>query len=486
MNTAVKSDELATLDATAQAELVRTGELSALELVESAIARLERDNPALDAVVRTDFDRARDRAARIGRAHAPFAGVPTLLKDIGADEAGQPLYLGSRLLKTADYRARSDSHFLQKLLAGGFIPLGRTNMPEFAILATSEPEAYPATRNPWNREHSAGGSSGGSAAAVAAGIVPVAHGSDGGGSIRGPASMCNLVGLKPSRGRCSFGPDRGERWSGLSAEFMLTRSVRDCALLLDLLAGPMPGDPYHAPPPARSYASAIALPRARLRIGVLAHGPRGIELMPENAGAVRSVAATLQDLGHAVEDAYPQALDEADAPYIWAQLVAANIAFTLERFGEALGRAVVPDDVEPLTYALAEMGRTVTASAHLLALDRMHAFGRRVCSFFASGFDLLLTPTQGAPPPRLGYLSSTPEEPLRALLRSAPFGVFTLPFNMSGQPAISLPAGFTADGLPLGVQLAAAYGREDLLLQTAAQLEEARPPTQRIPSLEGP
>jgi amidase len=483
MNAAATRDELATLDATAQAELVRRGELSALELVEAAIARLERDNPALNAVVRTDFERARERAARAVGSAAPFAGVPTLLKDIGAEEAGQPLYLGSRVLETAGHRASNDSHFLQKLLAGGFIPLGRTNMSELAILATTEPEVYGPTRNPWNREHSAGGSSGGSAAAVAAGIVPVAHGSDGGGSIRGPASMCGLIGLKLSRGRCSFGPDRGERWSGLSAEFMLTRSARDCAALLDLLSGPMPGDPYHAPPPARSYAGAITCAPARLRIGVLAHGPRGVAVEPPNEAAVRAVAKTLQELGHAVEEAHPQAIDEADAPFVWVQIVAANVAFALERFGEVAGRAVTKDDVEPATFALAELGRAVTASQHLKAIELMHAFGRRLVGFFAGGFDLLLTPTQGAPPPQLGYLSSTPEEPLRALVRSAPFGMFTLPFNMSGQPAISLPAAFTADGLPIGVQLAAAYGREDLLLQVAAQLEQARPLTDRMPPL---
>jgi len=481
MNQAATRDELATLDATAQAELVRKRELSAGELVESAIARLERDNPALNAVVRTDFERARERAARADRSSAPFAGVPTLLKDIGAEEAGQALYMGSRLLKGADHRAANDSHFLTRLLAAGFIPLGRTNMPELAIMATTEPESYGPTRNPWSREHTAGGSSGGSAAAVAAGIVPVAHGSDGGGSIRGPASTCNLVGLKTSRGRCSFGPERGERWSGLSAEFMLTRSVRDCAALLDVLAGPMPGDPYHAPPPARTFASMIAAAPARLRIGVLAQGLRGVTLDPVNARAVRTMAETLQQLGHVLEDAYPDALDETDTPYVWAHVVAANVAAALERFGEMTGRAVTQDDAEPATFALAELGRTITAAQHLQAIDRMHAYGRRLAAFWTRGFDLLLTPTQGAPPPLIGHLTSSAEEPLRALLRSAPFGMYTLPFNMSGQPAISLPCAFSADGLPLGVQLAAAYGREDLLLQVAAQVEQARPVADRSP-----
>jgi len=264
---------------------------------------------------------------------------------------------------------------------------------------------------------------------------------------------------------------------------MLTRSVRDCAGLLDALAGPMPGDPYHAPPPRQPFASALQAPPRRLRIGVLAHGPRGVELMPDNAQAVRAMAETLQALGHTIEDAYPPALDEPDTPLLWVQIVAANIAFALERYGEALGRAVTSDDVEPLTWALAEIGRTITAAQHLHAIERMHGFGRRLCAFFDGEFDLLLTPTQGAPPPRLGYLSSTPAEPLRPLFRAAPFGLFTLPFNMSGQPAISLPAAFTAEDLPIGIQLVAAYGCEDLLLEASAQIERARPWAERRPAL---
>jgi amidase len=478
--------DLAGLDATAQAELVRSGKLSASELVESAIERIERCNPLLNAVIREDFERARDRARRAGRGAAaqPFAGVPTLLKDIGAAEAGQACYSGMGLLKQADYRETQDSFLLQKLLAGGLIPLGRTNLPELAIIATTEPAAYGATKNPWNLEHTAGGSSGGSAAAVAAGMVPLAHASDGGGSIRGPASMCGLVGLKPSRGRCSFGPQRGERWSGLSVEFMLTRSVRDAAAMLDLLAGPMPGDPYHAPPPARPYVQELGAV-AKLRIGVLDRGPRGVELDPACAQAVHAMATTLQQLGHEVQVVYPEVLDEPETPLHWLQLVAANVAYALDAYGEKLGRAVVQDDVEPLTFMLATHGRTLGAPQHLATLQKAHAFGRRLCAFFEQSCDLLLTPTQAAPPPRLGYLTSTAEEPFRALLRSAPYGVFTLPFNLSGQPAISLPTALTEDGLPIGTQLVAAYGREDLLLRVAAQVEQARPWNAHRPAVFG-
>jgi amidase len=476
-------DELAWLDATAQAELVRRGEISARELVSAAIERIERSNPTLNAVVRTDFDRALERAARIDTS-APFAGVPTLLKDIGAPEAGQACYYGMRLLKQIDYRETEDGYFLRRLLAGGFISLGRTNMPELAILATSEPDSYGATRNPWNTQHSAGGSSGGSSAAVAAGMVPVAHASDGGGSIRGPASMCGLVGLKTTRARCSFGPQRGERWSSNSVEFMLTRSVRDCAALLDLLAGPEPGDPYFAPPPARPYVEELRAKHAPLRIGVLAHGLRGIPLAPECEAAVRDMARTLEALGHHVEAAYPAVLDEPETPLLWVQLICANIARALDAFGEKVGRAIGQEDVEPLTFTLAQIGRQLTAAQHVANVDKMHAFGRTLAAFWQGGFDLLLTATQGAPPPRIGELTSTAEEPLRAMLRATPYGVFTLPFNMSGQPAISLPGAWTAEGLPIGAQLVAAYGREDLLLRVAAQIEQVAAWNGRHPALQ--
>ena len=243
------ADDLATLDAIAQAELVRRGELSSVELVEAAIDRCERLNPVLNAVIHPALERARDLAASKQLAATAFRGVPFLMKDIGGEEAGQPLHAGLSLAKRVGYRAKQSSWFTQKLVDAGLVSLGRTNTPELALLPTSEPEAYGPTRNPWNTEHSSGGSSGGASAAVAAGIVPAAHASDGGGSIRGPASMCSLVGLKPTRGRCSFGPGLGERWSGFSSEFVVSRTLRDSAALLDVVAGRMPGDPYAAPPP---------------------------------------------------------------------------------------------------------------------------------------------------------------------------------------------------------------------------------------------
>ncbi len=477
------ADDFATLDALAQAALVRRGAASPRELVDAAIARLERHNPELNAVIHPALERARAAAAASDLPDGPFRGVPFLMKDIGGAEAGAPYCCGMRWLRDAGWTEREDSYLTRRFKAAGLVSLGRTNTPELALLPTTEPEAFGATRNPWNQAHSAGGSSGGAAAAVAAGIVPAAHASDGGGSIRGPASMCGLVGLKPTRGRNSFGPALGERWSGFSAEFVVTRSVRDTAALLDVTAGPMPGDPYVAPPPPRPFATALAERPGALRVGILSGAPRAVETHPECLAAVARAARLLADLGHHVEDSHPAALDEPEHVLTYVTIVSANTARAVESWGQKLGRLASESDLEPLTWALAERGRAASATELLATIEAVHGFGRRLASWWSDGFDLLVTPTQAAPPPELGYLRSTSEEPLLAFLRSAPYGACTLPFNMSGQPAISLPLHWTADGLPIGVQLVAAYGREDLLLGVAAQLEEAAPWTDRRPPL---
>jgi amidase len=469
--------DLAWLDAIDQAELVRRGELSPAELVDAAIARIEKLDPQLNAVILPAFDRARRRARELERgSDAPFRGVPFLMKDLGGAEAGAPYGAGMRLLKDAGFVESEDSHLAMRLRGAGFVSLGRTNTPELGLLPTTEPEAWGATRNPWSPEHSAGGSSGGSAAAVASGMVAAAHASDGGGSIRIPAAHCGLVGLKPTRGRCSFGPSLGERWAGFSCELVVTRSVRDTAALLDVLAGPMPGDPYFAPPPAASFRAAAAADPGRLRVGFLARSPReGISVDPECAEVVRRAARALEGLGHRVEESHPAALEGTEAVGAFVRVVACNVARALEVAGGRVGREVGPNDVEPLTWAVAEHGRTTSVAQYLAALEFVHRLGRRMAGWWEQGFDLLLTPTTAAPPPRLGELGSTPEEPLRGFLRSAPFGAFTSPFNQTGQPALSLPLHRTASGLPVGAQLVAAYGREDLLLAVAGQLERALP-----------
>lgn len=480
-------DELGRLDALDQAELVRRGDATPRDLVDAAIARIERLDSRVGAIILPAFDRARRRADELTRRTAngaPFFGVPILMKDLGGQEAGAPCHMGMRFLKEAGYIEPTDSHAATRLQHAGFISLGRTNTPELGLLPTTEPVAYGATHNPWNLAHSAGGSSGGAAAAVAAGLVPVAHASDGGGSIRIPAAHCGLVGLKPTRGRCSFGPLVGERWAGCSCELVVSRSVRDTAALLDVMAGAMPGDPYCAPPPRRPFREEIGAPVERLRIGLLTSAPRGdVEVHPDCVAAAQHAARLLEELGHAVEESHPQALADVEAIRSFVTVITSNTAHALDAASEKVGRPIGAGDVEPLTWALAETGRRATATRYLAAVDHIHAFGRRVAAWWSEGFDLLLTPTTGQPAPRLGVLSSPPEEPLQAFMRSAPFGVFTSSFNMTGQPAMSLPLHMNASGLPVGVQLVAAYGREDVLLRVAAQLEQVRPWRDRWPRL---
>src|SRR5262245_54980919 len=373
------ADDLAALDATAQAELVRRGDVAARELVDAAIARLERLNPQLNAVIHPALERARDAAAA-PLPDGPFRGVPFLMKDIGGSEAGAPYHCGMRFLRDAGWIEREDAYLTRRFRSAGLVSLGRTNTPELALLPTTEPDAFGATHNPWNPAHSAGGSSGGSAAAVAAGIVPAAHASDGGGSIRGPASMCGLVGLKPTRGRNSFGPALGERWSGFSAEFVVTRSVRDSAALLDVTAGPMPGDPYFAPPPAQPFATATTRPPAPLRIGVLRGAPRGVEVHAECLAAVDRATALLVDLGHRVQQAYPAALDDGESVQAYVTVVAANTARALESWSRKVGREAGAADVEPLTWALTERGRAMSVTELLGAIEYVHGFGRRLAA----------------------------------------------------------------------------------------------------------
>jgi amidase len=481
------ADELARLDATDQAELVRSGQVSPAELVDAAIDRLERLDSDLNAVIHPALEIARERARSADLEDGAFRGVPILMKDIGGEEAGRPIHAGLAFAKRAGYTAPEDSYLTRRFKAAGLVSLGRTNTPELALLPTSEPDAYGPTRNPWNTDHSSGGSSGGASAAVAAGIVPVAHASDGGGSIRGPASMCSLVGLKPTRGRSSFGPGLGERWSGFSCEFVVSRSVRDSAALLDVVAGPMPGDPYFAAPPERSFLSAPTDERGPLRIGFMTAAPRGVEVHPEIHAAVERCAQRLVGLGHTVEEAHPSALDDPETIVHYVTVVASNVARALDSWGEKVGATVTQDDVEPLTWELAERGRETMAPRFLATLEYVHRFGRRLAAWWEGGYDLLLTPTQAMPPVRIGTLGSTREEPLAGFLRCDPYGVFTFPFNLSGQPAISLPGGFTRgdedwpSGLPLGVQLVARYGNERTLLGAAAALEEIAPWADKVP-----
>lgn len=479
------ADELSRLDATAQADLVRRREVSPLELVDAAIARIEGLNPQLNAVIHPRFEEARAEARAAARpGGGPFHGVPMLVKDLLCSTAGDPMHMGTRVLRDSGFRVPHDAFLTQKLRAAGFIILGRTNTPELGTLPTTEPDAYGATRNPWNPERSTGGSSGGSAAAVAAGLVPAAHANDGGGSIRIPASECGLVGLKPSRGRTSFGPDVGDGMGGMVCEGVVTRSVRDTAAILDAIAGHVPGDPYTAPPPARAYTLEPGTAPGKLRIGMLTRAPADMGTVhPEVAAAIEATAGLLGALGHEVHASHPEALDEPEVGQHFSTMYATHTARLLEVLGIFAGRPLGREDVDPLNWSLAELGNACSATRYLATVDWIHGYTRRLASWWESGFDLLLTPTVPEPPPPLGTFRPDPDAPVVAGLRATMFAAFTAPFNMSGQPAISLPLHWSTDGLPIGIQLAAPYGREDLLLRLAAQLEAAQPWVDRRPGL---
>jgi amidase len=475
------TDDLAVLDATAQAALVRTGDASPRELVDAALARIDAVNPSLNAVIHRRDERARDEAD--AAADGPFCGVPILVKDLDGSLSGEPLHFGNRLLRDLAYTAGHDSFLFARLRAAGCVIVGKTNTPELGLLPTTESVAHGAAHNPWDLTRSPGGSSGGSAAAVASGMVPFAHAGDGGGSIRIPASACGLFGLKPTRGRVSLGPDDGEAWAGLVVRHVVTRSVRDSAAVLDAIADAQPGDPYSAVPPARPYAEEVGADPGRLRIGVLS--VRAPAELAEVDGACSSAAddaeVLLQQCGHSVEHAYPDALDDLALLVHFTTVLAASTAYDLRKLAAMAGRELGPDDVEPTTWVQAELGRAVRADAYIEAVESLRAWSRRVAQWWdpdAGGFDLLLTPTMAKPPALLGEINSADAE--AALVAATPYVAFTLPFNVTGQPAMSVPLHW-ADGLPIGIQLVAATGREDLLFRVAAQLEAARPWIDRRP-----
>lgn len=483
----MNDDEYARLDAIAMADLLRRGEVSPVELVEAAIERTERWNPQLNAVIHPRFERARAEAAAVTPGEAPFAGVPIVVKDLGCPIAGEPHHKGTRVLRALGYRAPADSALYRRFRQAGFVVIGRTNTPEMGSTITTEPLAYGPARNPWNLDRSTGGSSGGSAASVAAGFVPVGHANDGGGSIRIPASACGLVGLKPSRGRISQAPDVGESWAGATIDGVVTRTVRDTAAVLDLLSGPEPGDPYTAPPFLRPLMDELGVAPRPLRIGVLDHPLMpGSDGHPDCAAAVAATARLLAELGHHVEEAWPAALEEPEFQRRYLTIVAANTAFDVAELSTLVGRELGEDDLEQDNLTLAAIGATVSAADYLAAVAAQHAWSRRVLSWWhgtdgGPGFDLLLTPTQAMPPPPIGFLAG-PEGGSRI----AQLLQYTAQFNVTGQPAISLPLAQDAEGVPVGVQLVAASYREDVLIQLAGQLERAVPWADRRPVLGRP
>ncbi|MBP9206293.1 MAG: amidase [Kofleriaceae bacterium] len=470
-------DDLASLDATACAALVRTGQVSPRQLVDAAIDRIDRHDGELGAVIVRRFDQAR-READGDLPDGPFRGVPILIKDICAQVEGLPYAAGVRPLRQLGLRAAHDSYLVARLRQAGFIILGKTNTSELGILPAAEPPAFPPSRNPYDLTRTTGGSSGGAGAAVAAGLVPIGHGNDGGGSIRIPAACCGLFGLKPSRARVSLGPDLGDVNGGLVAEHVLTRSVRDSAAVLDVLAGPMPGDPYAAPPPRRPFAAEVGAPPGRLRIGFATRhldteaGVRPAH--PTCVGAVEATARRLAALGHDVCPFEITALHDPEWTPRFLTLWAVGVAQELAEIEAVLGRTLVDADVEPLTAVLGALGRGVPAPVYAAAWRWIHRASRVIAASWDE-IDLWLCPTVTTPPPRLGTFSSRADDPLPAIFAAGEFAPFTAPFNATGQPAASVPVGHDGDGLPLAVQLVGGYGREDLLLQVASQLEADQP-----------
>jgi amidase len=476
------SDEFAAYDAVGMAELIRKGDATSSALVEAVIARAERVNPRLNAILTPLYEKARAAARDPNLPSGPFRGVPLLLKDIFGYTAGDPYYMGMKVLRDAGFIAPHDTYLVTKLRQAGFVFVGRTNAPELGTIPSTEPLAFGPTHNPWDPTRSPGGSSGGSAAAVAAGIVPLAHANDGGGSIRIPASACGLVGLKPSRGRSSFGPDLGDGVGGLAVEGSVSRTVRDTAAFLDAIEGGMPGDPYTAPPPRRPYREEVGAAPGPLRIGLMTTAPGGVTMIDADCvAAAEDAAKLLGSLGHRVEQAHPAALDDMETFQHFGIMFATSTARILDGVGELLGKTLTADDVEPFNWALAEMGGVVSARQYLKTVDWLFGYTRRVASWWTEGFDLLLTPTLPEPPWTLGGFHSI--DPMMAGLRAQSICAFTGPFNMTGQPAITLPLYWNAGGLPIGTQLVGAYGREDLLLRVAAQLEAARPWKDRRPPI---
>lgn len=473
----MNADDFAFLDATAQAELVRSGQVSAAELVDAAIARIETLNPALNAVIRPMFDAARQAAASIS-ADAPFAGVPFLLKDLVADLAGTPRSDGSAFVD-GNYIAPADSELTQRFKAAGLVIVGKTNTSEFGLLPTTEPDFFGATRNPWDINRGSGGSSGGSAAAVASRMVAAAHASDGGGSIRIPSSCCGLVGLKPTRGRTSYAPGLGDVAGGILCDHVVTRSVRDCAALLDATAGPVPGDPHIPPPPARPYREEAETEPGRLHIGLGTTSLTGEQSHPDCVAAAESTAALLAELGHHVEPAAPSISGEALFKSFGA-VMTGYLGWSIRKWAEATGQEPASDNFELVTWRMYEHSLRQSSADFLLAWQQLQSCCRDFAAFF-EGFDLWLTPTLAVPPQPLGYFAYDPDNQMEHIEHLGHYTGFTLIANASGQPAISLPLHWNEDELPVGVQLTGRFGDEAVLLRVAGQLEQAKPWSDRRP-----
>lgn len=465
--------DLGARDATALAEWVAAGEVSPSELLDAALAAVEARNGALNAVVLVQEAVARKAIAE-GLPPGPFRGVPFLIKDLGIEAKDFPSHNGSRLLANTTYPG--DSSIFARIKATGVVTFGRTTSPEGGIGAATEAAVYGGpTRNPWNLDHTPGGSSGGAGSAVAGGIVAFAHGSDGGGSVRIPASSCGLFGFKPTRARLPDGPYAGEGWAGMAIDGFLTRSVRDTATMLDACEGADSGAPYWAPPLGRGHAAAISRPPRRLRVGIVDTTFTGDAIHPEVAEAVRAAGRLLESLGHHVEPVRVT----ADVPMMmraWTDIVAVGTALGIR--SALKGRPLTADLVEGVGRGACAHAETLHPTRYLQAVGEIHAFGRQMAAVFDSGPDILLSATLAEPPARVGRFNHSTEDYVG--YRTGPQGIFAYSpfcavFNASGQPAASLPLGWSKDGLPIGIHLAAAFGQDETLIALCAEVERAAP-----------
>ncbi len=466
--------DLGAKDATALAALVARGEVSPTELLDAALAAVTARNPAINAVVLVQEDVAR-KAIAAGLPRGPFRGVPFLLKDLGCEAVDFPSHNGSRLL--AGTRYGRDSAIFERIRGPGVVTFGRTTSPEGGIGATTEAAVYGGpTRNPWNLDHTSGGSSGGAGAAVAAGIVAFAHGSDGGGSVRIPASNCGLFGFKPTRARLPDGPYVGEGWAGMAIDGFLTRSVRDTATLLDACEGPDLGAPYVAPPLRQGHAAAISRPPRRLRVAICDTSFTGDTIHPDVALAVQATGRLLESLGHWVEPGLPAQANIGKMMRAWTDIVAIGTALSIQT--GLNGRDLTAHDVEGIGRSACAHAASLPPTRYLQAVGEIHDFGRQMASYFTCGPDILLSATLSEPPALVGRFNHDRDDYVN--YRTGPGGIFEYSpfcavFNASGQPAASLPLGTSATGLPIGVHLAAAYGHDEDLIALCAELEAAQP-----------
>jgi len=459
------------------ANLVRRKEVKPEELLEAAISRIEAINPKINAVVTKMYDEARKTISQ-GLPDGPFTGVPFLVKDLGATYSGVRYTSGSKLF--ADYVPDFDNELVKRYKKAGLVTVGRTNTPEFGLNVSTESVLFGPARNPWNLERSTGGSSGGSGAALAARMVPIAHGNDGGGSIRIPSSCCGVFGMKPCRGRTPVGPEFGEEWEGFAIDHALSITVRDSAALLDATSAPDAGAPYGIPAPARPFLEEVGAKPGKLRIAFFTKGAADVT-HPDCVAAAEAAARLCESLGHKVEEASPK-IDYEPLAEAFMLIISAHMAAGLDQAGQLLGKKVTADRVEPWAWSLAQRGWKASAADFANTKAIVNTSTRAVAGFLAR-YDLILTPALGAPPPELGYLDTVKlshEVMLRRLLDFIPF---TWLHNVTGLPAMSVPLHWNAQGLPVGVQFAGRYADEATLYRLAGQLEEARPWREKIPSM---